>query len=125
MRTVSIAAIALAAAWMCSGAVAEDERVCTQSSYLPPCPKVIWCPGTSCGVGVPRADGDIEIVYATDRAMDGTRRRPLSNGQPLSLNHIADRVIVFEWDRDAKVPDPKTDLAIKDILYVVMPSGPR
>jgi hypothetical protein len=132
MKVPSITALAIAMLALCPGAAAQDERVCSQSSYLPPCPKVVWCPGSSCGVALARADGNIDIVYATDRALDGTRRRPVSNGLPLSINHLTNRVIVFEWDTDAKsadtkvpeAPDPNVrDLAVKDILYVVMPAG--
>ena len=97
------------------------ERICAQGTYSLPCPEVIWCPTARCGIGIPRPDGNIEIVYSSEEEMDGTHRRPVQAGSPMSLQHLAGKVIVFEWDDSGKVETPGSDLAIKTILYVIMP----
>jgi hypothetical protein len=82
---------------------------------------VIWCPATNCGIGIPKPDGQLEIIYSTEKKMDGTSRRPVQAGSPMKLETVTGRVIVFEWEDPGKVEQAGSDLTIKDILYVVMP----
>ncbi|WP_158047603.1 hypothetical protein [Skermanella pratensis] len=105
------------------GARAQDvkETVCAQGTYSEPCPQVIWCPATNCGIGIPQPDGGLEIISSTEKKMDGTSRRPVQAGKPMTLESITGRVIVFEWEDAGQVGQAGSDLTIKDILYVVMP----
>lgn len=98
-----------------------SERICAQGTYSLPCPEVIWCPAAKCGIGIPRSDGNIEIIYSSEEEMDGTQRRPMQAGSPMSLQHLAGKVIVFEWEDSGKIETPGSDLPIKSILYVIMP----
>ncbi len=97
------------------------ERICAQGTYSLPCPEVIWCPAGNCGIGIPLSDGNIEIISSSEEEMQGTHRRPVQAGNPMSLQHLAGRVIVFEWDDSGEVENPGSDLVIKNILYVIMP----
>src|SRR3954453_12537478 len=103
-----------------AGALAQNETICAQGIYSTPCPKVVWCAAKKCGIGLARADGDIDIIYSSEPKMDGARRTPFQAGKAMSLEHIAGRVIVFEWEDDTNVPDPAKDLVIKNIDYVIM-----
>jgi hypothetical protein len=103
-----------------AGAWADNETVCAQGIYSTPCPKVIWCAAKKCGIGLVRADGDIDIIYSSESKMDGGRKTPFQAGKAMSLEHIAGRVIVFEWEDDTSVPDLTKDLVIKNIDYVIM-----
>lgn len=120
---VPLACCAIFAVGATAHATAQESKdvICAQGTYSVPCPKVIWCPAKKCGIAIPRADGDIDIIYSSEPKMDGTHRRPLSGGTAMSLEHLAGRVIVFEWDDSGEVQNPGSDLAIKDILYVIMP----
>jgi hypothetical protein len=62
-----------------------------------------------------------ETIYATEKKMVETSRRPVQAGSPMKLETIAGRVIVFEWEDPGKVEQAGSDLTIKNILYVVMP----
>ena len=114
-------AAALTAGISCA-ASADDvsERVCAQGTFSVPCPEVIWCPAANCGLGIPRADGELEIIYSSDKTMDGTTRRPVQAGKPMSLQYLAGRAIVFEWETN-ETNAPGTDLPVKTIHYVIMP----
>jgi hypothetical protein len=118
-------AMSMAAA-LCGGAAAhaqvpsQGDRICAQGTYSTPCPRVIWCPGAKCGIGVARPDGELEILYSSEKKMDGTRRRPVAGGTPMSLDNLVGRVVVFEWEESGQVANPGADLPIKDILYVIM-----
>jgi hypothetical protein len=130
MRSTALAA-ALAAGVLAAvapgGARAQDvkETVCAQGTYSEPCPEVIWCPAENCGIGIPQPDGQLEIISSTEKKMEGTSRRPVQAGKPMTLESITGRVIVFEWEDAGQVEQAGSDLTIKDILYVVMPpAGP-
>ena len=119
---ISVSTASLAAAMIAFGfaAAAQDERLCVQGTYSTPCAKVVWCPAGKCGIGIPQADGSIDILYSSEKTMDGTKRRPYHGGQPMSLQNVMGKIIVFEWD-DGTVPNPASDLNIKDVIHVVMP----
>jgi hypothetical protein len=124
MKTaIGIACFAILTTGAAVGAAAQESKdvICAQGTYSVPCPKVVWCPAKKCGIAIPRADGDIEIIYSSEPKMDGTHRRPLSAGSVMSLQHLAGKVIVFEWDDSGDAQSPGSDLPIKDILYVIMP----
>jgi hypothetical protein len=53
--------------------------------------------------------------------MAGTHCQPWHQGAEMSLQHIAGRIVVFEIEDGAQLPNPEQDLAIKDVLYVIMP----
>jgi hypothetical protein len=53
--------------------------------------------------------------------MDGTHKKPMSAGQPLSLQNLAGKVIMFEWEEGSQEAEAGASLTIKDILYVIMP----
>ena len=76
---------------------------------------------TSAGIGIPKTDGQLEILYSTEKKMDGTSRRPVQAGSPMKLETINGRIIVFEWEDPGKVEQAGSDLTIKNILYVIMP----
>jgi hypothetical protein len=124
MKTL-IAAVATTAAALAlaAGAAAQpsQDTICAQGAYAPPCPKAIWCPAKRCGIGIPRADGEIEVIYSSEPKMDGKHKRPVSAGQPMSLQNLAGKVILFEWEEGGREADSGADLSIKDILYVIMP----
>jgi hypothetical protein len=125
MTKTALAAIgaAVLATFTVGAARAQDvkETVCAQGTYSEPCPQVIWCPATNCGIGIPQPDGKIEIISSTEKKMDGTSRRPVQSGKPMTLDSITGRVIIFEWEDPGKVEAAESDITIKDILYVVMP----
>jgi hypothetical protein len=124
MKTaITIASCASFAVDLTASAAAQEPKdvICAQGTYSVRCPKVVWCPAKKCGIAIPRADGDIDIIYSSEPKMDGTHRRPLSAGRPMSLQHLAGKVIVFEWDDSGDGQNPGSDLPIKDILYVIMP----
>jgi hypothetical protein len=125
MKKTALAAVctAVLAGRAASGAMAQDvkETICAQGTYSEPCPQVIWCPATNCGIGIPKPDGQLEIIYSTEKRMDGTSRRPVQAGSPMKLETVTGRIIVFEWEDPGKVEQAGSDLTIKNILYVVMP----
>jgi hypothetical protein len=102
MRKTALAAVctAVLAGGAASGALAQDvkETICAQGTYSEPCPQVIWCPATNCGIGIPTPNGQLEIIYSTEKKMDGTSRRPVQAGSPMKLETVTGRVIVFEWE---------------------------
>ncbi|MEJ1156762.1 hypothetical protein [Prosthecomicrobium sp. N25] len=122
-RTFIAAAGAAAALLLSLPALAEDikETVCAQGTYSVPCPKVVWCPAARCGIAVARPDGMIEILYSSEEKMGRTVRRPTLAGKPMDLQNLAGRVIVFEWEDSGDIGRDGADLAVKDIVYVVMP----
>lgn len=123
-KTRIVAACAAMLPAILSGtAMAQDARetICVQGTYSVPCPEVVWCPGGKCGIGIARADGEVEIIYSSEEEMGGTHRRLVMAGEPVSLQNVIGRVIVFEWDDSGQVENPGSDLAIKNILYVIMP----
>jgi hypothetical protein len=98
-----------------------NETICVQGTYSIPCPKVIWCPAQKCGIGLARADGNLDIIYSSEPRMVGMHRRPIYGGIPMSLQHVAGRVLVFEWTDSGELEKPGADLGIKDVLYAIMP----
>lgn len=86
-----------------------------------PCPKVVWCPAGKCGVGRARSDGFIDIIFSSEEKMSGTTRRPVQANMPMTLQTIAGRVIVFEYDDAGEMETDKSDLPIKTIHFVIMP----
>lgn len=84
MNKIALAALctAVLTGGAASGAMAQDvkETICAQGTYSEPCPQVIWCPATNCGIGIPKSDGQLEILYSTEKKMDGTSRRPVQAG---------------------------------------------
>jgi hypothetical protein len=118
---------AIALAWgavltmgtLAGGAAQElKDTICVQGTYSIPCVKIIWCPAARCGIGIARPDGDLDIVYSSEPSISGTRRRLWQAGSAMSLQYLTGRVIVFELDD--KPPSSGSDLAVKEILYVVM-----
>jgi hypothetical protein len=120
--TATAATIAAVLAFA-AGAAAQETKdtICAQGTYAPPCPKVIWCPAKRCGIGIPRADGDLEVIYSSEPKMNGKHKKPMSAGQPLSLQNLAGKVIMFEWEEGGQEAESGANLMIKDILYVIMP----
>ena len=119
---LAIASLASLVLTTIAAAQPAENRICAQGTYSWPCPRVIWCQSERCGVGIPRADGDLDIVSSTETKMNGTHKKPVLAGQPLSLQHLAGRVIVFEWEESGQAEQAGTTLPIKDILYVIMPA---
>ena len=66
MRKTALAAVctAVLAGGAASGAMAQDvkETICAQGTYSEPCPQVIWCPATNCGIGIPSTTAVIFIL---------------------------------------------------------------
>ena len=119
---ISLAVLGAAAAFAAPVHAQEiKETVCAQSSYSVPCPKIVWCPAARCGIGLARSDGMIEILYSSEEKMGRTVRRPMLAGQPLQMQNLAGRVIVFEWEDSGDVGREGSDLAVKDVVYVIMP----
>lgn len=102
-----------------------QNSVCAQGTYSWPCPKAVWCPSERCGIGIPKANGEVEIIYASEPKMSGLNKKLVTGGQQMSLEHLAGRVIVFEYEDDGEPAKPGSDLRIKDIYFVVMPSPRR
>jgi hypothetical protein len=99
---------------------AQSNTICAQGMYSTPCPKVIWCATPKCGIGIARADGDLDIIYSSEPKMDGTKRRPMTGGVPMSLQNLVGKVVVFEWEDSGQFGAAGAELAIKDIIYVIM-----
>lgn len=118
--TAMCMSVALGGAVALAQAPDQGDRICAQGTYSTPCPRVIWCPAAKCGIGIARPDGNLEILYSSEKRMDGTRRRPVAGGTPMSLDNLVGRVVVFEWEESGQLANPGADLAIKDILYVIM-----
>ena len=125
MRKTALAAVctAVLAGGAASGAMAQDvkETICAQGTYSEPCPQVIWCPATNCGIGIPKPDGQSRN-HLLDRKEDGRDLAAAGSGRLADETGNRNRPDHrLRMGRPGKVEQAGSDLTIKDILYVVMP----